>query len=443
VTTEPPQISSPGWTARTKRIVALICLLLIGIALWQIADIMPLVIVAVVLSYLLTPIVTFIDRKVLTFPPFRGRSHRWVAIVLTFILVLWLISLVILLVVPVLVDQLREFGNRIPELFSNIEAEVRRVLSQPITIANQTFVPMESLEAALGPTPEGENGALGQVNLAEAGTTFFRSLTGTAFGFLGGAVNAVINTIFLLTLMFYLLKDGGQFVEAAVHVTPMSYQGDMRRLFYELAHVWNAYLRGQLILSAVMGILVFLAATILGVPNPPILGLLSALLEFIPNLGPALALIPAALLALGSQSSTLPFLEGPTFAVVVIVVWTLLQNVEAVVLVPRIMGTSLNLHPVVVMIGVLAGASVAGALGVILAAPVIASLRILGQYIYGKLTDRYPFVEPRPKDPEQQRRSIAYRLSPFRRFARLGANDVLIEPKPDASPSAPGDVRQR
>jgi predicted PurR-regulated permease PerM len=136
---------------------------------------------------------------------------------------------------------------------------------------------------------------------------------------------------------------------------------------------------------------VFVAATVLGVPNPLVLGLIAGVLEFVPNLGPLLALVPAALLALVSQSNTLPFLEGPTFALVVIIVWTLIQNVESLIIVPRVMGGSLNLHPVVVIVGVLAGASFAGALGVILAAPAIASVRLLLHYIYGKVTDQQVF----------------------------------------------------
>jgi hypothetical protein len=87
---------------------------------------------------------------------------------------------------------------------------------------------------------------------------------------------------------------------------------------------------------------------------------------------------------------------------VVIVVWTALQNIEAVFLVPRIMGDSLHLHPLVVVIAVMGGAALAGALGVILAAPFVASGRVIAQYIYGKImnTDPFPILdEDVPKEP--------------------------------------------
>jgi len=413
VTSSPPPVSSPSWSSRTKRTVALICLALAAFVFLQLTEILPIIGVALVLSYLLYPIAKRFDR--LTYPRTEAlpRSRSALAIIVTFLLVVAFFSVIVLLVFPVLLDQLQEFLTQIPALLQRLWEDVRVVLSQPIEIAGQVIVPIESLEEALGfGAARSDVPSLSDINIPETVTMFVRSLTGPAFSFLGGAVNAVINFIFLLTLMFYLIKDGPRFVDAIVDITPPAYKGDARRLFYELRQVWDAYLRGQVILSLIMGVVVFLAATILGVPNATILGTLSALLEFIPNIGPALALIPAALLALASQSSTLPFLEGPTFALVVIVVWTALQNIEAVVLVPRVMGGSLNLHPFVVMVAVLAGAAVGGALGVILAAPVVASIRVLGQYIYGKLMDRNPFPQPTmTQELRRQRGTFSYQFS--------------------------------
>jgi predicted PurR-regulated permease PerM len=187
-----------------------------------------------------------------------------------------------------------------------------------------------------------------------------------------------------------------------VSLAPPSYQGDMRRFFYELAKVWSAYLRGQLILCIAVGMAVYIAALILGLPNAPILGLLAGLLEFIPNLGPIVAAAPAVIIALLTQSSTFPFLSGLPFALIVAGTYVVIQQVESYYMVPRVMGGSLNLHPVVVIIAVVVGASVAGALGIILAAPLTATLRLVGTYIYGKLFDIDPFPtqftasQPRP-----------------------------------------------
>src|SRR5699024_405686 len=124
----------------------------------------------------------------------------------------------------------------------------------------------------------------------------------------------------------------------------------------------------------------------------------------------------------------LPFLEGVPFMLTVIVVWTLLRNIEAVILVPRVMGGSLNLHPFVVMVGVLAGAAVGGALGVVLAAPIIASVRVFGQYIYGKLSDTDPFPPSRRVDAPP---------SLFARVRQLWTGRSVAKPAPRAGRNVP------
>ncbi|NWG16488.1 MAG: AI-2E family transporter [Chloroflexi bacterium] len=400
----PPPVTSPAWTGRTKRIVAFSIALIIGLALLRFSETIPLVIVAVILAYLLTPLAQWIDARVLAFGPLARRPHRGLSVLVTFAVVIAVIIVLILVVVPAITNQFEEFGSRIPPLLENLGETLEGALSQPLTfngepiiINGRPFIPLDSLREITG-TPGNEDVLrLQDLNLVEATQSFINTLTLPAFSFLGGALTAIVNIIFLLSMMFYLIRDGAVFIGHLVEATPRSYRNDLRRVLYELGQVWNAYLRGQLTLSLVMGITVFLVATLLGVPNPVILGVISGLLEFIPSIGSGLAIFPAALLALSSQSATLPFLEGAPFAIVVVIVWAILQNVEAIVLVPRIMGGSLNLHPFVVIVAVIIGASLAGALGVILAAPSVASLRILGQYMYGKLLDQDPFPPPKPR----------------------------------------------
>ncbi len=379
-----PSTPSPSWSLYSRRAVALVCFAFILIALWGIHNAGPIIIVATILSYLFYPLAAFIDRWAL------GGRRRGLAVLATFVLAAAGFILLILLVVPPLVSQLREFAGRLPSLLQTLEAGLETTLSQPIVIYGQRIVPLDSLREALGTTGS-DPLTLQNINIGDTARMFLGSLTGPAFGVLGRAFTILINLLFILTMMFYLIKDGGEFVARLIRLTPDSHRGDVARLLRELGKVWNAYLRGQIILSAVMGVVTFSAAAILGLPNALVLGLLAAMFEFIPNLGPLLALIPAALLALATPSNTLPIEAGPTFALIVVAVWVGLQNIESIFLVPRIMGGNLNLHPFVVIVGVIAGAEIAGPLGVILAAPMLSSLRVVGQYLYGKLIDRDPF----------------------------------------------------
>jgi hypothetical protein len=100
------------------------------------------------------------------------------------------------------------------------------------------------------------------------------------------------------------------------------------------------------------------------------------------------------LIALVVESATIPGLRGPFYALVVVGMYLLIQNLESVFLVPRVMGRSLNLHPFVVLVAVVFGAKIAGLMGVILAAPVTATLRLFAAYLWSKLADVDQFGAP-------------------------------------------------
>ncbi|MBL8164791.1 MAG: AI-2E family transporter [Anaerolineae bacterium] len=419
----PPMITSPGWTLRTKRVIASVVLVLMALAVLRLSEILPSVAVAAILAYLLTPLVNFIENRVLAIGPLKRRRRRGIAVLLTYIVILFTVTVVMLVIVPAIVQQLEAFGRQIPQLLRSFEASLEESLNhplsfngEPILINGEPFVPLQQLRDATGVEHLTEMLQLQELDLVDTTQSFIGSLTGPAFNFVGGALTAIINVIFLLSMMFFLMRDGAMFIQKGIDLTPTLYRGDVRRLLYELGWVWNAYLRGQLTLALLMGTAAFIAATLLGLPNPLILGLISGLLEFIPSIGSGLALFPAALLALTSESATIPFLEGGTFALVTVIVWAGLQNVEAIILVPRVMGGSLNLHPFVVIIAIIAGATLAGLLGIILAAPAVASLRVFGQYIYGKLMDKDPFpsaairAAPRPPRPTLLRQEWVNRV---------------------------------
>jgi predicted PurR-regulated permease PerM len=431
VSTNPPSLTSPAWTSRTKRLVAGGVAIIVGLALLRLSEVLPIVGVAIILAYLLTPLVNFFERRVLVYGPFAGKPHRNLAVIFTYIVLFTGFIIIILVVVPLIIGQFEEFGRQIPQWLGDVEQSVEETLSKPLTfngepvlIGGSPFIPLERLREVTGVQHISDIIQLQDLNLFGATQTFIGSLTGPAFDFVGGALTALINAVFLLSMMFFLMRDGSIFAERVVDSIPPIYRGDARRLLYELGQVWNAYLRGQLTLAMVMGTVVFIVASVLGVPNPLVLGLISGLLEFIPSIGSGLAIFPAGLLALTGHSATIPFLEGVPFAIVVVIVWAALQNIEAIILVPRIMGGSLNLHPFVVIVSIIAGASLAGVLGIILAAPMVASLRVFGQYIYGKLMDRDPFPVRKPR--EHLKRDVLLRrlLWPVgpERVVRLGEN---------------------
>jgi predicted PurR-regulated permease PerM len=163
--------------------------------------------------------------------------------------------------------------------------------------------------------------------------------------------------------------------------------------------IWNAYLRGQVLLALIIGIVVAVVLSVLGVSNALALGLLSGVLEFLPIIGPVIGTAAAVLVAV-FQSSNYLGLSPLIYGLLVLGVMIAIQQIENHVLVPRIVGGALDLHPVAVMVGVLMGASLAGLLGAILAAPVLATLKLFAVYVWRKMLDLDPF--PESDSPEEQ-----------------------------------------
>lgn len=387
--------TSPRWKAGTKRIVLTVLIVLALLALYRIRTLLIPVIMAMVIGYVVLPIVDFITRKT---PIKRGLAIALVYLVIVSILIAIPVS-----TIPQLIAQGNNLLNNTPRYIE----ELGEFLQQPLVIGGYV-IPLNEL-------PLDQAYETISNNLLDIIQTVGRQ----GFSIFGGVASATLSTvgwiIIVLVLSFYMVKDYRELWGGIVKVAPDDYHSDLQQLGTEISATWNAFLRGQLILGFIIGVITFVVALIIGLPNALLLALIAGLLEFVPNIGPVIAAIPAVLLALfQSQSSWLGNLVGPLwFALIVIGLYVIIQQVENMVLVPRIIGRSLNLHPLVVLIGALAGASVAGILGILLAAPLLASARLILFYIYRKLLDQPPFEDegkrlqpqPQPSPPDRQESS--------------------------------------
>jgi predicted PurR-regulated permease PerM len=176
-----------------------------------------------------------------------------------------------------------------------------------------------------------------------------------------------------------MVKDHNRFFDFVLDLAPINYHNDVKKLSGQISLTWNAFLRGQLVLCLVVGVTVFVLMTALGVPNARSLAIIAGFMELIPTFGPIFAAIPAVLIALfQSDASWLGSLMTPIwFGLLILGVYALVYQVENYYLVPRIIGYHLKLHPLVILLGVVAGASIAGVLGILLAAPTLATVRLI------------------------------------------------------------------
>ncbi len=212
----------------------------------------------------------------------------------------------------------------------------------------------------------------------------------------------------ILVTTYYLVRDWERLREWLIRLAPEAYQPDVRRLHEEIKGVWQAYLRGQLLLMLLVGVLTGLGSAAVGLPGAVALGLLAGALDLIPSLGPTVALAVAAVVAWFEGSAYLP-LSNAWFTVVVVALYTLVQLVENVWLQPRIMERSLQLHRGLVFVAVVGALTLAGALVALIIVPLIGSVMVVGRYIRCRILGFEPFESSRADSSEGSDRAESSR----------------------------------
>jgi predicted PurR-regulated permease PerM len=251
-----------------------------------------------------------------------------------------------------------------------------------------------------------------------------------AAGLVGAVFSQTALVIFIFLASIYINLGAHTYRAGLLRVVPAPFQPEIAMLLARIERLWNAFFRGQITLMLVIGVISWLGLTALGVPGALYLGIIAGLLELIPNLGPIIATFPAVIVAL-LQGSTYLQVSPLIFALLVVLFYVLVQQLENNLIVPRVLGDAVELPPLVVMTGVLVGASVGGILGALLAIPVIATSREILRYVYSKMLGEDPFpigevaLEPgvRPtKDLLQSARGWFRRL--LRSFSQMSGRRV-------------------
>ncbi len=385
------QPTSPPWNTTTKAIVAVSALALFCLLVWVFRGLLQQVVLAALLAYLLHPLISLIDRRT----PFNR-----VTVVLTVYLALAVLVVATFSLVGVTTfQQALDLSRRLPEWFEDALAQLqilREQLPESLTVAGISL-PVAGLLPELPGWDElfSQVFSLLQPILGRGGSLAASVVTGTV------AVLGQILLIFIVSI--YVAVDIpriGSMIANIAHKP--GFRRDAERLTSQVSQVWAAYMRGQALLALIIFVVVSVVLGALGVDNALGLGLLSGAMEFLPVIGP-LAGAGAAILVAFFQGDPSFGLTPLQFALAVAVAMIVIQQIENTLLVPRIVGKALNLHALLVMVSVIMGASLAGLLGAILAAPIVASLRILGEYAWHKMLDLPPFpddedVQPAPEE---------------------------------------------
>jgi len=393
------------WDTSTKRMVLGILLIAFIFIIWLSRPIVSILIFSSIVAYLLKPIVDLAERI---------RIPRAASTVLIFLLLAVASIVVPIVLAPILVEQLGlliSFDRNaiVRDLVAWIEQSLANLPQEDIVI---TLLGDRTFTIPVGETVKQVEESIQRFTFIPtlAGIlNYFQTAVGTAtnvvgsataisFTVVGGIVQFLVTTILVFVVSLYLTKDAPKIRMYVEDLFPRSYQPELMGLLKRIGGIWQAFFRGQIVLCLVIGSITTATLYLLGMPGALVLGIFAGAMEIIPNLGPALALIPALIVAL-IQGSTNPALMelgnmgSLGFALLIIGVYFVIQQIENSIIVPRVIGDSVNLHPVVIICGVYIGFSIGGILGAFLAAPVIATVRTIGSYIHAKLLDYEPFVD--------------------------------------------------
>ena len=337
------------------RAVLRILMLLLAVAglLWiiyRLTTLILLIVLAIFFAYLVAPLVDLVQRPLVI----GGRERsipRGFAIAIVYVVIFVGIGLAIYLLAPQFAAQFPEFKQQATAYFKTISDTSQRL--------NQYFKDHRM--------PEGVVKAVNDTVLG---------LIEQAGGVVSAAVQHVLGWVIYLPwlvlipiLSFFLLKDADSFRRSALAMLPrgrLRWRGD--EFFQDVNSTLAAYIRAQLTACLIVGVLSTVGFALIGLPSPLVLGLIAGLLEFVPLVGPLVMAILAAALALLHW--------GFWMALAILLFLGVLRIVQDYVIYPRIIGVGIHLHPLAVILAILAGAELAGVAGVFLAIPVIAILTV-------------------------------------------------------------------
>ncbi len=424
---EAPQPTSTHWSTGTKYFVsALLFLAFLGIIYISSGSITT-IIFAALLTFIVHPIIKFFQR--------RFNMRRGSATLVTYMLVVGLLILIPFLIIPSIVNSVKflteiDYLALLETIGEWLQLQASIIAAIPV-VGGSLSSGLEELAGMLNDianqNPQSSSDI--EISFQNIGGRISQTMEflSKVFGPLISIATTVAFTLLIslhMSLSIDLLREGTK------KLIPPAYQPEITALVRQIILIWNSFLRGQMSLMVVVGVIVWIGNLFLGTPQALLLGVIAGLLEVIPSLGPILATIPAVILALIFGSGHIP-VENWAFALIVIAFYILVQVIENQLLVPYILGDAVDLPPLIVIIGVVIGGSAFGLLGVFLATPVISTGREVFMYLYDKILEPPPepeIIEEKPSIMDAVRRFAARLPRPnWGRRAEVHAPVVVSE----------------
>ena len=349
------------WSSTTKRVVVASLAALFLLFIWRAGDIVQPFLWGMILSYILLPLVGALER--------RFNLPRTIAALTVFVALLAVIFGGGRFLVPRLIDNTRDLQANWPVLIANAQQTIGDTL---------TSLGLGDLSVTVvGP------------NLQDLDRQLATMIQRNALPFVLGAGHFLLDFLIFLISTFLILRDAPRLMGFVERNLAREHRGEILHVLRDTNVMLGRYIRGQLILVVLMSTVTTIGLTLLGVPYSVLLGVLTGVLETIPFVGPITAGAIASLVALGHPN---PFgWSQLAYVGVVALMYTVLRHAEDYLVIPTIIGRAVKLHPAIVIFSLLSGGAIFGLLGVVLAVPFAATMRLVLIYVRAKLRDEDPF----------------------------------------------------
>lgn len=356
------------WSPSFRYLVFGVVFILLAVGLWYIRSILGPLIMAAFIAYLIHPAVNFLTK--------RTRLSRPAAVNLVYF-----ITLAVLIGTP---------STLTPIFFD----EFKQVIADVLNIFNQLIVWL--VKPRIIPGIPIDFGQLAN-RLTQFRSAFLSSLPDQVLQLLGKTSVGALWLLVILAAVYYFLAEWPRLRNSFIGSFPDAYHPELNELYQRVRSIWINYLRGQLLLMAIVGVVFTIAWTVIGIPGALVLGVVAGFLTLIPDVGPFLAAVLAIGVALleGSNWSWMP---ASSFVVALIALgaYLLLIAIKNFWLRPFIMGRSVHMHEALVLISIILSTILWGIMGALLIVPVLASLLVIFDYLRRRILGMPPFPPTEP-----------------------------------------------
>lgn len=310
----------------------------------------------IIIAWLLNPFVKRLEKRGM------GKALSVVLVYLILLIMLYLFSLALL---PSLADQINDIVSSVPAILSDIKTWAEDIF---IKLSDKSLINLDNVKNELF------------ISVEKFGTELTTNLPNLVMGLISGLVSGIGTILLSFIVGFYMLFNISSLKKHVINILPKRMKADTERLMGLMSSTLLEYVKGTLLISFILFVVSYIGFTIIGLKAPALFALFCAITNLIPYIGPYIG---------GAAAVLVGFTQSTFIGIVVIIFIIICQSLESYILQPVVMSKKVNVHPVTILISLLIFGYFFGIIGMILATPIVALIKIL--YVF--LDEKYSFFE--------------------------------------------------